>query len=79
MDLGTWKPPRLHTKGRWHGLRHPGAEERPSLLLAGQQGDWRLERRDLQGAGWGLINWDGSRVHGSVCLGLAGLGQRRGR
>lgn len=78
MDLGTWKPPRLHAKGRWHGLRHPGTEERPSLSLAGQRGDWRLERRDLQGAGWGLINWDGSRVHGSVCLGLAGVRTRAG-
>lgn len=78
MDLGTWKAPRLHTKGRWHGLRHPGTEECPSPSLAGQRGDWRLERRDLQGAGCGLINWDGSRVHGSVCLGLAGVRTRAG-
>lgn len=39
------------------GLRNPGIEGGLSLSLAGHQGDWKLERRDLQGAGWGLINW----------------------
>lgn len=53
----------------------------PCFLLVGQQGDWRLERRDVLGAGWGLINWNGSRAPGlgCVCLGLPGVGRGRGR
>lgn len=80
MDLGTWTPSRLRTRGRWHEFGNSGTKEGPSLSLVGQQGDWRLERRDLLGAGWGLINWNGSRAHGlgSVCLGLAGVGTRAG-
>lgn len=56
MDLGTRTPPPLRTRGRWHGLRNPNTEEGPWRSLAGQEGDWRLERRDLLGAGWRLIN-----------------------
>lgn len=31
--------------------KSPGTEEGPSLLLAGQQEEWRLKWRDMQG-GW---------------------------
>lgn len=50
------------------------------LSLVWRQGNWMLERRDLPGTGWGLINWNGSRALGlgSVSLGLAVVGTRAG-
>lgn len=51
MNLGTWTPSWLRTRGHWRGLRNPETEESPSLSLAGQQGDWRLEQMDLLGVG----------------------------